>query len=166
MKKLLTLAVILFAANTMYAQQGSMYAGGALGFQEDYWKIAPEAGYWLADNIQLGVVLFLEGDNRGATEQTTVAPHVYGRYWVPISEKFSVYAGANFRVNTVSQDPGDSHTTVDLFVDAGIAYSLAPRWGMVGRLAGVGIYDSHFVLDVNMSPQSIFNVGIYYTFKE
>ncbi|PIB36764.1 hypothetical protein BFP72_15830 [Reichenbachiella sp. 5M10] len=150
----------------MYAQQGSMYAGGGIGFAEDYWKFAPEAGYWLQDNLQLGLVLHLEGDNTGATDVTTIAPHVYGRYWWPISEKFSLYAGANIRINSVSSDPGDSDTNVDVFADGGFAFAIAPRWGMVGRIVSVGLINESFTLDANMSPQSMFNVGIYYTFKQ
>lgn len=170
MKKFLLVAAILCAAFTSsYAQQGSMYIGGGVGFMEDYWKFAPEAGYWLKDNIQLGLVLFMEGDNTNpGFDQTTIAPHAYGRYWFPVSEKFALYVGANLRINSVSQDPdaGNDNTTVDFFADAGVSYSIAPRWGMVGRLAALGAYDGDFQLDANMSPQSIFNVGIYYTFKE
>ncbi|MBU2915903.1 MULTISPECIES: outer membrane beta-barrel protein [Reichenbachiella] len=168
MKKLLFLVVILFAANTMYAQQGSMYVGGGIMFYNDDWKVAPEAGYWLSDELQLGAVLSFSGTDNS----NTIAPHVYLRKWWSVGEKFGLYIGANGRLVNSHVDALDgggsdtSDTYFDAFLDAGFALSVAPRWGMVGRVATVGLIQEDFKFELEMSPQSMFNVGIYYTFKE
>ncbi|MGL1887297.1 MAG: porin family protein [Reichenbachiella sp.] len=175
MKKILILAIALFATSAMYGQEGSMYVGGALGFGDYYenstgntWKVAPEVGYWMKDNIQLGIVATFYGNEIAGDKYTTIAPHVYGRLWFPVGDKFSLYAGANFRfVNTSNDnDAIDSDSYVDIFVDAGFAYSVADKWGLVGRVASLGLFDGDFGLDANLSPSSLFNVGIYYTFKQ
>jgi len=165
MKKLLTIILVLGISSTLFAQQGSMYVGGALGFGNDSWKVAPEVGTWLADDLQLGVVLTFAGSDVNS-EKSRVAPHLYLRKWWSVSEKFSVYLGANARYVSVKDQNDDTQSTFDAFVDAGLAYAVAERWGIVGRIAAVGQINDDFTLDFNMSPQSLFNVGIYYTFKQ
>jgi hypothetical protein len=46
------------------------------------------------------------------------------------------------------------------------AFALAERWGLIGTTASLGYIDREFQFEFEMSPQSIFNVGIYYTFKQ
>ncbi|UXX80548.1 hypothetical protein N7E81_05470 [Reichenbachiella carrageenanivorans] len=173
MKKLFTLLAAVLVGSSVYAQEGSMYVGGAIGFQEDYVKIAPEVGTWLKNDLQLGAVLNYTSDKTSGVgaEMSIIAPHVYLRKWWPISEKFSLYIGANARFNKVGGDFDES--AFEAFVDAGFALSLAERWGIVGRAGqGLGLFandsytDTNFALDFNMSPASMFNVGIYYTFKQ
>lgn len=173
MKKLFTLLAIVLVGSSVYAQEGSMYVGGAIGFQEDYVKIAPEVGTWLKDDLQLGAVLSFTSDKTGGAgaEYNVIAPHVYLRKWWSISEKFSLYIGANARFNKKGGDFDES--AFEAFVDAGFALSLAERWGIVGRAGqGLGLFandtytDTSFKADFNMSPASMFNVGIYYTFKQ
>lgn len=171
MKKLFTLLAVALIGTSVYAQEGSMYVGGAIGFQEDYFKIAPEVGKWLKDDIQLGVVVAYTGDKRGGTEVNVFSPHVYLRKWWSVGEKFGLYLGANARFNSAGGDVDES--AFEAFVDAGFAFSVAERWGIVGRAGqGIGLFatddysDTNFEADFNMSPASMFNVGIYYTFKQ
>lgn len=168
MKKILTILLIL-VSSTCFAQEGSMYIGGALGFGDDQWKVGPEVGTWLSDDLQLGAVLTFEGSDAGGTKTTNIAPHVYIRKWFPIGEKFALYAGLNARFvsNKVKAGGAENSTSYfDAFVDAGFSYSLAERWGIVGRVSSIGYIEENFKFDFNMSPQSLFNVGIYYTFKQ
>lgn len=171
MKKLFTLLAVALIGTSVYAQEGSMYVGGGVGFQEDYIKLAPEVGTWLKDDLQLGLVLTYMGDKRGGSEINVFAPHLYIRKWWSVGEKFSLYLGANGRFNSVSGDVEES--AFEAFVDAGFALSVAERWGIVGRAGqGIGLFanddysDTSFGADFNMSPASMFNVGIYYTFKQ
>ena len=165
MKKVILIALIFISSTSLFAQKGSIYAGGALGFQEDYFRIAPEAGYWLGETLQLGAVISYENDSGGA-ETTTFKPHVYFRKFYPLGEKFSIYAGANVRFVSVDVDGAGSDSSTDAFVDFGFSYSLADRWGVVGRVASIGLINDDFVVDFDMSSQPLFNVGIYYTIKK
>ena len=161
MKKLLVVVFTSIAALS-YAQEGSWYIGGGLGFMSDYWKVAPEVGTWLTSDLQLGLVATFESID----DEVNVAPQLYLRKWWTVSERFSLFLGANarFKSNPTYSEDGDS--IFDAFLDAGFAYAVAERWGIVGRVASVGYIDEEFKFDFNMSPQSLFNVGIYWTFKQ
>ena len=129
MKKLLVSAVILLMGTVAYAQKGSVYIGGEVGFEtidggedgEDgsAWVFGPEIGTWLSDQNQLGIVLRFQGDDFA----TTIAPHLYFRRWFPLNEKFSLYAGVNARFVSISPDEGESDSNFDFFLDAGASYS-------------------------------------------
>lgn len=162
MKKLAFTVAVAFIATSIFAQKGSMYIGGGLGFMEDYWKVAPEAGIWVTDDLQLGLVLTIEN----VVDETNFAPHLYLRKWFTVTEKFSLYAGINGRLNSNPGFEADGDAVFDAFLDGGFAYAVAPRWGIVGRVGSLGYIDEEFKFDFNMSPQSLFNVGIYWTFLE
>ncbi len=162
MKKLLLIFALVLGTLSIYAQDGSMYIGGGIGFMKDYWKVAPEAGIWVADDLQLGLVLTIESIN----SETNFAPHLYFRKWFTVSERFSLYAGANARLQTNPNHSEEGDATFDGFIDAGFAYAVAERWGIVGRVGSFGYIAEEFQFEFNMSPQSLFNVGIYYTFKQ
>ncbi|WP_169725006.1 outer membrane beta-barrel protein [Algoriphagus terrigena] len=169
MKKIVTIVVLALMATATYAQKGSAYIGGAVAFGGDQWKVGPEIGTWLKDDIQLGAVLSFGGSDMEGTKTTDIAPHLYIRKWWPVGEKFSLYAGLNARYVSSKYETGGTSTTTDYFdafLDAGFAYAVAERWGIVGRVGSLGYIQEDFKLDFNMSPQSLFNVGIYYTFKQ
>ena len=159
MKKLLLIAFSSLAALS-YAQEGSWYIGGGVGFMSDYWKVAPEIGTWVADDLQLGLV----GTFESIDDEVNVAPHLYFRKWWTVGERFSLYVGANARFNSNPNYEEGGDSVFDGFLDTGFAYAVAERWGIVGRVASVGYIDDDFTFDFNMSPQSLFNVGIYWTF--
>ncbi len=162
MKKLVLISFMAFATTFIYAQQGSWYIGGGLGFAPDYWKVAPEVGTWVADDLQLGLVATFESIN----DEVNVAPQLYFRKWWTVGERFSLFAGLNARFKSNPTYSEDAESVFDAFLDCGFAYAVAPRWGIVGRVASVGYIDEDFIFDFNMSPQSLFNVGIYWTFIE
>lgn len=166
-KLLLLVCVFAFSALTMSAQKGSMYIGGGAGFNDLSWTVAPEVGTWLADDLQLGLVLSIRGfDESAFAVKNLINPHLYLRKWKPVSDKFSLYVGLNARLNMVSGFNDESDSNFDGFLDAGFAFAIAPRWGMVGRVASIGYINEDFNVDINLSPGSMFNVGLYYTFKE
>ncbi|WP_152286532.1 outer membrane beta-barrel protein [Flavicella marina] len=164
MKKIILILLLVVSTGAL-AQKGSVYIGGALGYTSDNYKIAPEAGYWMAETLQLGAVLSYEKSTTANVDTKTFKPHVYFRKFYAMSDKFSLYAGANARY--VSTDvAGVSSSYFDAFVDLGFAYSLADRWGVVGRVASIGLLQEEFTIDFDMSKQPLFNVGIYYTIKQ
>ena len=99
MKKiaLLFVAVMAMCVSTASAQQkGEMYVGGTLGFSVasvganghmstgTSFSVAPEYGYFVADNIQVGVAL--EYGFSGGTHTMLIAPNI--AYHLPIVDKF------------------------------------------------------------------------------
>lgn len=175
MKKLLLYIFIISMGATVSAQKGSMYIGGGAAYNDGDWRLAPELGTWLSDDLQLGLVSSYSKSTVGSifdpNESSVLAPHLYLRKWKSISEDFSLYVGLNARysyVKLTSSFPNSSvsDSIFDGFLDFGFAFAIAPRWGMVGRVASIGYINENFDLDINLSPGSMFNVGLYYTFKE
>lgn len=163
---MLTAIVVVFAVCSIQAQQGSMYIGGGLGYDEITWRVAPEIGTWVADDLQVGIVATLLGQNDTGNLKFGAFPHLYLRKWFSVSDKFGLYAGVNARVAIQSFRFGEADPIFDGFLDAGFAYNIAPRWGMMGRFGSLGYVNKRFDLNVDLSPGSLFNVGLYYTFKE
>jgi len=168
MKKLLLFVCLMGLTSwCVNAQKGSMYIGGGAGYNDVGWTFAPEVGTWLGDDLQLGLVLGVRGyDERLTQLKYSVSPHFYLRKWKSVSDKFSLYVGLNARPNLVVDFSDTGYTNIDVFLDAGFAFAIAPRWGMVGRVASLGYIRESFDLDINLSPSSMFNVGLYYTFLE
>lgn len=163
---MLSAILALFAVCSLQAQQGSMYIGGGLGYDETTWRFAPEVGTWIADDLQLGLVATLYGQDGDGNIKFGAAPHLYLRKWFSVSDRFSLFAGANVQFSTESYRFGESSTNFNGFLDAGFGYSVAPRWGMVGRFGRLGYINEAINIDLNLSPGSLFNIGLYYTFKE
>lgn len=201
---LLTLAMAASALVSM-AQKGSWYIGGtvgystlssenASGFKTTYtsWSLAPEAGTFLKDNIQLGLALGLSGtssenDNTKIQTTTTISPTAYVRKFYKITDDFSAFAGfyLNFingtSTNYLSTPSVEStQSGIAARVGVGVAYSLSPRFTAVGQYGVLGYQsitsktagtktgsDSSFSFNVNtVGTGSVFNVGLYYTFKQ
>ena len=166
MKRFALVSLVTLFACVAYGQQGSIYAGGGVGFGNDSWRFAPEAGTWVADDLQLGLVLTIEGSDQASQPKNYFGPHLYFRKWWSVGDIFSLYLGVNGRYISSTNQSDVSNSQFDAFVDAGFALAVAQRWGMVGRVASVGYIDEDFLFEFNMSPQSMFNVGLYYTIKE
>jgi hypothetical protein len=150
------------------------------------WNIAPEVGTFLQKNLQLGFALNLGGthsDQSGTTPSVTTtawSPVIYLRKFYPVSDKFSLFTGVvgNFTVGSTSSN-GSSGTLGGwgLNLTLGAAYAVSKTFTVVGQYGLFGytyqsatINDekssvSNFGLNVN-SLGPVFNVGLYWTFKE
>ena len=154
------------------------------------WAFSPEAGTFLKDDIQLGLALGLSGgktrfDGDDEAKFTAINPTVYGRKFFKITDNFSTFAGVYLHlVNETETDYGV--TTVETKgsgfganVGVGVAYALSPKFTAVGQFGVFGFEtvknkvdgddvdkDSTFGFGVNTVGGSVFNVGIYYTFKQ
>lgn len=119
-KTLLVLIVTLFSFAT-YAQEGSWYVGGQVGFNSGTteetneadikttdWSLAPEVGTFLSNNLQLGFALNLYGstEEQESDKVTTssFAPVVYLRNFYKVSDLFSVFAGIVGSYSTGTQE--------------------------------------------------------------
>jgi hypothetical protein len=192
-KYIFILLLFLFAASVGYAQKGSWYIGGQLGFNSKTetntgssdvttttWSVAPEVGTFLQNNLQLGFALNLGGSNSTNTSETTFSPVIYLRRFYPVGDKFSLFTGivGNFTAGSTKVNGQDGTLSGwGLNLSLGAAYAVSKTFTVVGQYGLFGYsYESvkfdnsknsvsNFGLNVN-SLGPVFNVGIYWTFKE
>lgn len=156
------------------------------------WAFAPEVGTFLKNDIQLGIALGFSGSttmNNGNDTETVsnFSPTVYSRKFFKITDNFSTFAGLYLdfingkttdHTSTPAQESSQSGFGARLGV--GVAYALSPRFTAVGQY-GLLRYqsvsnkvggndagtDSTFDFGFNtVGTGSVFNIGIYYTFKQ
>jgi outer membrane protein W len=156
----------LMIGATSFAQKGSFYVGGQVGFsssttklqstetgKSSSWSVSPEVGTFLTNNVQLGIGLNVGGSKQvttGVYENNTslYGATVYSRYFFGEGTKlFRPFVGVN-----LSAIPGKSETTnaitnlkteTDLFnfganLNAGFAYAISPKVTVVGNLGVLG----------------------------
>jgi len=192
-KSILALLICLFAFSFSYAQKNSWYVGGQLGFNSKTekntgsadvttttWSVAPEVGTFLQKDLQLGFALNLGGSNSTNNSETTFSPVIYLRKFYPVGDKFSLFTGivGNFTAgSTKVNDQSGTLSGWGLNLSLGAAYAVSKTFTVVGQYGLFGYsyesvkYDStknsisNFGLNVN-SLGPVFNVGIYWTFKE
>jgi hypothetical protein len=192
-KSIFTLLLFLFAASLTNAQKGSWYIGGQLGFNSKTetntgssdvttttWSVAPEVGTFLQNNLQLGFALNLGGSNSTNTSETTFSPVIYLRRFYPVGDKFSLFTGivGNFTAGSTKQNSQSGTLSGwGLNLSLGAAFAVSKTFTLVGQYGLLGYsYESvkyettknsvsNFGLNVN-SLGPVFNVGIYWTFKE
>jgi len=192
-KSIFTLFILLFAAFFGFSQKGSWYVGGQLGFNSKTekntgfadvttttWSVAPEVGTFLQKELQLGFALNLGGSNAPNTSETTFSPVLYLRKFYPVGDKFSLFTGIVGNFTTGSTKVNNQSGTLSgwgLNLSLGAAYGISKTFTLVGQYGLFGYsYESatvngdktsvsNFGLNVN-SLGPVFNVGIYWTFKE
>ena len=192
-KYIFILLLFLFAASVGYAQKGSWYIGGQLGFNSKTetntgssdvttttWSVAPEVGTFLQNNLQLGFALNLGGSNSTNTSETTFSPVIYLRRFYPVGDKFSLFTGivGNFTAGSTKVNGQDGTLSGwGLNLSLGAAYAVSKTFTLVGQYGLFGYsYESvkfdttkNSVSNVGLNVNSlgpVFNVGIYWTFKE
>lgn len=175
------------------AQKGSWYVGGQLGFNSKTekntgfadvttttWSVAPEVGTFLQKELQLGFALNLGGANSTNSSETTFSPVLYLRRFYPMGDKFSIFTGivGNFTTGStkINNQSGDL-SGWGLNLSLGAAFGISKTFTLVGQYGLLGYsYESttvngeknsvdNFGLNVN-SLGPVFNVGLYWTFKE
>lgn len=215
MKKTIILLAIVASAVDGFSQAGSWYVGGVVGYSSNSdkipggnttttstWALAPEAGTFLKDDIQLGLFLGIGGgsqkdDGGDIYSQSNLTPTVYGRKFFKITDNFSTFAGLylNYISGTTTNYTGGGGSNefkqsgFGFRVGVGVAYALSPRFTAVGQYGLLGFSsvtnklngnetssESNFDFGVNTTGYSslgqgngsgaVFNIGIYYTFKE
>jgi hypothetical protein len=191
-KSIFALLLFLFVASIANAQKGSWYVGGQLGFNSrteknagievttTTWSVAPEVGTFLQKELQLGFAVNLGGSNAPNSSETTFSPVIYLRKFYPVGDKFSLFTGIVGNFTTGSTNVNNQSGTLSgwgLHLSLGAAYGISKTFTLVGQYGLLGYsYEStsingnknsvsNFGLNVN-SLGPVFNVGIYWTFKE
>lgn len=154
------------------------------------WALAPEIGTFLSDDLQLGLALGITGskqtfDGDDVFKSTSIDPTIYGRKFFSVTDNFSLFTG--LYLSFISETDTDYVPTTVEFktsgfggrVGVGVAYALSPRFTAVGQYGLLGFESTKTKVDgdetssntsfdfgVNTIGASVFNIGIYYTFKQ
>lgn len=200
MKKLILSAVAVFALTFANAQegdsnggftQGDLFATGSVGFNSDKWYDAkgsnfyfrPEVGYFLTENIALGLGLdFGSAKNDGldtysdAYKTNNFNAKVFGRYYFTPESQFSLFGQFGIGFGNVKMENGaGDETKVNTFgINAGLGanYFLTNNWALQAGWAVLG-YNSEkidapraeaynsFGLNIDLSA---INFGVLYKF--
>jgi hypothetical protein len=137
----------------------------------------------------------LKNDDTDIFEYSSISPTVYGRKFFKITDEFSTFAGAYFNISTggttnfsASSTPV-KHFGMGFRLGIGAAYALSPRFTAVGQYGLFGIQTTRNTFDGNDAGSessfdfgvntvgsgilsqgngsgAVFNIGIYYTFKQ
>jgi len=172
-----------------FSSSKSEDSGSGLESVNSSWWFSPEAGTFLKDDIQLGVALGIGGskntfDGDDVSKSTQIDPTIYSRKFFKITDNFSTFAG--LYLSFISEKNTDYGPTVETTTSgfgarlgAGVAFALSPRFTAVGQYGVLGFQstkdkvdgdevskNTDFDFGVNTTGGSVFNVGIYYTFKQ
>lgn len=180
---------MVVAGASAYAQigQGSLMLGGGLGFNMNgesttkttdpsapdvttpsysNWNFTPRVGYFLTDNMALGLDLGLGQTYRGTTTSGSETENyssfdfsvgVFGRYYANLSDNFYFYGQANvgfFSNSWTERDPGAtagsfqdgdkySQTGLNIGVSPGLTFFPSPKWGVDFALQGILGFNSY-----------------------
>jgi hypothetical protein len=172
-----------------FSSSKSEAAGGGPETVNSSWAFSPEIGTFLKDDIQLGIALGIGGsktefDGDDESKSSQLNPTLYGRKFFKITDNFSTFAG--LYLDLVNEKNTDYDPTIEsktsgfgARVGIGVAYALSPKFTAVGQYGLLGFQStkdevdgdevskaSSFDFGVNSTGGSVFNVGIYYTFKQ
>ncbi|AEW85963.1 hypothetical protein B0A78_07715 [Flavobacterium columnare NBRC 100251 = ATCC 23463] len=170
MKNFLIASAILITSG-VFAQKGSFYVGGQVGYSSSKtkiestttsegstWNFSPEVGTFLTNNVQLGVGFTTQGSTKesGNTEikENQYGGTLYGRYFFGEGSKaFRPFVGLNIGLlpgnstttrKTILGNLESKNTTFELNtnLNAGFGYALSPKITVVGSLGVLG-FSSH-----------------------
>jgi hypothetical protein len=176
MKKLLFIFALTIGYMGAFAQGGSWYVGGLVGFDsksEDFgknksetsWYFSPEVGTFLNDQWSVGLALSLNGssesnDDGDIMSSSMFAPDLYGRRWWSVGDYLSLFVGLDVAfgsgsTTTYRTGPNNEDETFDksMFatnVNGGVAFAMAQRWTLLLKFAALG-YESTTVDDNSSS---------------
>ena len=184
MRKLITLVVIVFSVASVSAQKGSMYIGTSgidLGGEQlsqaglpnlnpmtgfttvsfgdekmSMYGLAPEFGYFVADNMAVGAGLFFkgismdDGDDKASLSIFGINPYL--RYYCLNKGNFKAYVQAGLTYATISGDMINDMTMslFDISVMPGISYNLTEKFAINATLGSLG-YGNLSIKDVDDS---------------
>lgn len=168
-----TLVVLLDFSSTKAKATGSE--------AQTSWSLSTELGYFIQDNLALGIRLNLGGTSQGDNSSSTLGGGLYARKFWDVSDNFNIFVGANLgydgstnksKVGTTTFE--SKSNTLGVFLDLGMTYQVSEKWTIIGRLGTLGFNStsdpdndqagsSSFGLNVNTLGNP-FSVGMYYSF--
>lgn len=148
MKKILTTLLLAIAAITVKAQ---VYVGGEAGFWRNYdanvtnFKLAPEVGYELNDEVSLGLSLaytynYVQSDLANTLDFT---PYLRYKCLTFGAVNLFVDGGANLSICKISPDGFDSsHATAwKVGLRPGVEVKVAPQLSFISHMGFIGYSD-------------------------
>ena len=170
-------AVIVFTLSLIsmgaFAQGGSWYVGGIVGYNTqssdqaknpttNMWYFGPEIGTFFNANWSAGLVLGLDGmsqknDDGDIMKRSSFVPNLYGRRWWNVGEKLNLFAGLDasfgsgsttmYDQNNNGEETKEDFSSFSSNINAGVAYALAQRWTLLLKFAALG-YSSETTGDI------------------
>jgi len=183
MKKLLLTSVcflFLMAGALAQTTSGTFALGGGISFTasteettgEDQkttqFQFIPSAGYFVADNLMVGINLnLLSQKGKQGTAETKFSQFAVGpfaRYYMFTSnEKFAFTgeAGLSFGSNKYTPSTGNEQkgSSINFYISPGFAYFLNDRWGLDFQLQGITYTSTDPNKDVDNDKENSFTIG-------
>ena len=190
MKKLVCSLAALFAFGMANAQetttsegfkQGDAFISGSVGLssqktgdlKSDTFNVSPRVGYFVTNNIALGVSLgysHQSQDYRDATVDyerkiSTVTAGVFGRYYLMPASKFSVFGqlGVNYassKSKIERFDSEDKYNTFDVAIAPGINYFISDHFALEATFGLLSYNTSKPDVDYDTDSTDTFNFGL------
>ncbi|MFI5236542.1 MAG: outer membrane beta-barrel protein [Ignavibacteriales bacterium] len=180
MKKVIFFLLFALCSAGTFAQKGSWYVGGQVGFNSGSeeetneseitttsWSVAPEIGTFLSNDLQLGFALNLSGSTEEQdtfkTTTSNFAPVIYLRNFHKVTEQFSVFAGivASYTTGTVEFPGGESTISGwSANLSIGAAYALTNRFTAVAQYGLLGYTSQTMESGSNETTTTNFGLNI------
>jgi outer membrane protein len=179
---LIQIITLVVVSSTLCAQttKGSLTLGGGLSYRSNKsntneaskdheFQLAPQAGYFIVDNLEIGIQLILSAGETGPivepTKTSSLSVGPYARYFKFTSnDRFAFTAKAGFSIGSGKINPpsgSDIKTgTVSFYLSPGFTYFLTDKWGLDFQLQGIifNSYDDN--KDVDNDNYSYFTFGV------
>lgn len=163
--------------NTGGYSQGDLFVTGSIGIstestgdrKENTLEFAPSVGYFVSDNIAIGLGLGLSSstfEEPGVVdfESTTIAIEAAGRYYVTPSSQFSLFGQLSVAYLSVENEQGAFESNTDGFglgIAPGVSYFISNNFALE---ATVGILSySSVELDGASDSTNSFDLGLNFT---
>jgi hypothetical protein len=179
MNKLFALAFLGLTSSIAHAQTTPLTKGrgllsGSIGYRsdkyfgresQDIFNFAPTVGYFVADNLALGINGNLQalGGNANYFDQTIYSVGPFARYYrfVGGSDKFALYGQGSLGYTHYSAGPNLGYVSIA----PGLAFFPIPRFGLEASLRGLSYssdFDDSHSIDFGFSLQNIQLGAAYY----
>ncbi|MBN8649781.1 MAG: outer membrane beta-barrel protein [Cytophagales bacterium] len=179
---LIQLITLVVVSSTLCAQttKGSLSFGGGLSYRshklntneaskDHEFQLAPQAGYFIVDNLEIGIQLILSVGETGLiaepTKTSSLSIGPYARYFKFTSnDRFAFTAKAGFSIGSGKFNPSSGNDvktgTIGFYLSPGFTYFLTDKWGLDFQLQGIifNSYDDN--KDVDNDNYSYFTFGV------
>lgn len=186
MKKIMyAILAMMFIAPATWAQttQGSKSVGGGFEYysskqenpfygvyESSSFEIMPQAGYFIIDNLEVGVLLNYTSGKFGyeeldPTKNSSFSVGPFARYYKFTSNERFAFTGT-FSVSfgsgkTTYPNSSESKTgNMGVFISPGFTYFLSEKWGLDFQLQGIGFSSNDPNKDVDDNSSKTITFGV------